>query len=65
MDYAEVLSKSQTSGDLTALAVFSARKWEFTPARTKEGAAPGEVVLHYRFGLGLRASARSDSVTRQ
>jgi hypothetical protein len=31
--------------------MFSARQWEFVPARMADGAAPGEVILHYHFGV--------------
>lgn len=51
VDYAEVLSKAaQTDRDLAALAMFSARQWEFVPARTGNGAVPGTVILHFQFG---------------
>jgi hypothetical protein len=51
VDYAEVLSKlAPTDRDLAALAVFSARRWEFVPARTGNGAVPGTVILHFQFG---------------
>ena len=50
VEYSEVLSKvTEANRDLAALAVFEARRWEFVPARTGDGAVPGEVVLHYQF----------------
>jgi hypothetical protein len=53
VDYSEVLSKvTSTDRDLAELATFSARRWEFVPARTRDGAVPGEVILHYQFGRG-------------
>jgi hypothetical protein len=53
VDYSEVLSKvTATDRDLAELATFSARRWEFVPARTRDGAVPGEVILHYQFGPG-------------
>jgi hypothetical protein len=51
VDYAEVLSKlSPADRDLAALAIFSARKWEFIPARSGNDTVPGTVILHYQFG---------------
>ena len=53
VDYAEVVSKlPQTDQDLAALAMFSARKWEFVPARSGNDTVPGAVILHYQFGPG-------------
>ena len=51
VDYAELLSDI-TGGnrDLAALAVFDARHWEFTPARSGTRIVPGRAILHYRFG---------------
>jgi hypothetical protein len=57
VDTAEVLSKvSPTDRDLAALAMFSARRWEFSPARTGEGTVPGAVIIHYQFGPGAWAA---------
>lgn len=51
VDYAELLSKvSKADVDLASMLVFSARRWEFVPAREGTGPAPGEVILHYRIG---------------
>jgi len=57
VDYAEVLSKvTATDRDLADLATFSARRWEFVPARTGDVTVPGEVILHYQFGPGVTPS---------
>jgi len=51
VDYAELLSKvSKADVDLASMLVFSARRWEFVPARDGADPASGEVILHYRFG---------------
>jgi outer membrane biosynthesis protein TonB len=51
VDFSEVVSKvSETDRDLSVLAVFAARRWEFVPARDGDSQVPGEVILHYRFG---------------
>ncbi|HEY1494097.1 MAG TPA: hypothetical protein VGF49_06120 [Candidatus Solibacter sp.] len=51
VDYAELLSRvSKADVDLASMLVFSARRWEFVPARDGADPAPGEVILHYRFG---------------
>ena len=51
VEFSEVLSKvTEANRDLAALAVFSARRWEFVPARDKDGAVAGEAIIHYRFG---------------
>ena len=51
VDYAELLSNGTgPNGDLAALAVFSSRRWEFTPARLGDERVPGEVILRFRFG---------------
>jgi hypothetical protein len=56
VDYSEVLSKvAEPDRDLAASALFSARRWEFTPARDSDGTVPGEVILHYQFGPGARS----------
>jgi outer membrane biosynthesis protein TonB len=55
VEYSEVLSKvAGTDRDLAASALFSARRWEFVPARDSDGTVPGEVILHYQFGPGAR-----------
>jgi hypothetical protein len=46
LGYSEALSNvAESNRDLAALAVFSARRWEFVPARTGDGTVPGEVIL--------------------
>jgi hypothetical protein len=56
VDYSEVLSKVAASDrDLAAMAVFSARRCEFVPARAGDDIVPGEVILHYQFGPGALA----------
>ncbi len=55
VDYSEVLSKvAEPDRDLAASALFSARRWEFVPARDTDGTVPGEVILHYQFAPGPR-----------
>lgn len=55
VDFSEVLSNvTDADRDLAALAMFSARQWEFAAARTGDGAVPGEVILHYHFGPTAR-----------
>jgi hypothetical protein len=55
VDYSEVLSKvTATDRDLAELAASSARRWEFVPARARDVTVPGEVILHYQFGPGVR-----------
>ena len=55
VDYSEVLSKvAEPDRDLAASALFSARRWEFVPARDGDGTVPGEVILHYQFTPGTR-----------
>lgn len=57
VEYAEILSRvAKADRDLAALAMFSARRWEFVPARSGNVAVPGEVVLHYRFGPATRVA---------
>jgi len=57
VEYSEVLSQvAETDRDLAALAMFSARRWEFVPARAGNVTVPGEVILHYRFGPGTRVA---------
>ena len=56
VEFAEALSDAaQQNPDLVTLAVFSARRWQFVPAHTNEGAVPGEVILHYHFLPGTSA----------
>jgi hypothetical protein len=51
VEYAELLSKGTGPfRDLAALAVFSSRGWEFSPARVGDETIPAEVVLRFRFG---------------
>jgi len=65
VDYSEVLSKvTSTDRDLAELATVSARRWEFVPARTRDGAVPGEVILHYQFGPGVRLAGNEVPVAR-
>jgi hypothetical protein len=61
----EVLSKvTEANRDLAALVMFSARRWEFIPARTSDGAVPGEVILHYHFGPGGGAAGNQTLAAR-
>jgi hypothetical protein len=49
--YAELLSKATgATRDLASLAVFSSRRWEFSPARLGDETVPAEVILRFRFG---------------
>ena len=51
VQYAELETEaSSVDSDLAALAVFSARRWQFAPAHLGDRKVPGEVVLRYRFG---------------
>jgi len=51
VDYAELLSDiTDANRDLATVAVFDARHWEFTPARSGKRIVPGQAILHYRFG---------------
>ena len=51
VDYSEIHSKVPGDHlDLATLAMFSARKWEFVPARAGDRPVAGEVILHYEFG---------------
>lgn len=53
--YAELLSDSAGENrDLAALAVFSARHWQFVPAQMGNEAVPVAVVLRFRFGPDLQ-----------
>jgi len=57
VDHSEVVSKVvKNDRDLAAIALLSARRWQFVPARTGEGVVPGEVILHYQFGPGAMGS---------
>jgi hypothetical protein len=54
--YAEVQSNiPETNRALASIAVFDARRWEFTPAQLGGRAVRGEIILHYRFGNTLLA----------
>jgi hypothetical protein len=59
VDYAELVSDI-TGGnrDFATLAVFDARHWEFTPARSGKRIVPGRAILHYRFGNPVLAISR-------
>jgi hypothetical protein len=65
VDYSEVLSKvGAADRDLAAVAVFSARRYEFVPARAGDDTVPGEVILHYQFGPGALASGDQAQAAR-
>jgi hypothetical protein len=65
VDYSEALSTvAESDRDLAALAVFSARRWEFVPARTRDGAVPSEVILHYQFGPSARETGSGNLAAR-
>ena len=49
VEYAELLRGPANRNDLAALAVYTARKWEFAPARLGDEKMPGEVILHFKF----------------
>lgn len=49
VQYVELLSNSSRHESLVSLAVYAARRWEFTPARMGEEKVPSEVILHFRF----------------
>jgi hypothetical protein len=34
---------------LASAAVYAARKWSFTPARSGDDTVPGEVILHFTY----------------
>jgi hypothetical protein len=58
VEYAELISDiTEGNRDLATLAVFDARHWEFTPARSGTRVVPGQAVLHYRFGNSALATA--------
>jgi outer membrane biosynthesis protein TonB len=48
VDYAEVMSDGATS-DLASFAIFSSRRWQFSPARVGDETVASEVVLRFRF----------------
>jgi len=51
VEYGELLSNETGSNlALSTLAVFSSRRWQFSPARLADDPVPAEVVLHFRFG---------------
>jgi hypothetical protein len=53
VEYAELLSNGTGANrDLASLAVFSSRRWQFSPASRDGAAVPAEVVLRFRFGPG-------------
>jgi hypothetical protein len=55
VEFAELLSEGKGSNqDLATLAVFSARRWEFSPAHVGDETVPAEVVLRFRFGATSR-----------
>jgi hypothetical protein len=59
VDYAELLSDiTQVNRDFASLAVFDARRWEFTPARSGKRIVPGQALLRYRFGNPLLSVSR-------
>jgi hypothetical protein len=65
VDYSEAFSKvAESDRDLAAVAVFSARRWEFVPARTGDGTVPSEVILHYQFGPTADATGNRSLATR-
>jgi hypothetical protein len=50
VDYAELLSDGMGENrDLASAAVFSARKWRFSPAKVDGKAVPAQAVLRFRF----------------
>jgi hypothetical protein len=62
VEYAELLSNGTGANrDLASLAVFSSRRWRFSPASRDGAAVPAEVVLRFRFGPGDAASTTAAS----
>jgi hypothetical protein len=60
--YAEMLSNvTEADRVLASMAVFDARHWEFMPAQLGGHTAPGQVILHYRFGNPLLAISRDEA----
>lgn len=50
VEYGELLSnETRANRDLATLAVFSARRWQFTPARLADEPVSAEAVLHFKF----------------
>jgi hypothetical protein len=49
VQYVELVSNIGQHEDLASLAVYAARRWEFSPARLGQEKVPGEVILHFRF----------------
>lgn len=50
VEYAELLSDATArNNNLASLAVFTARRWEFEPARADGRPVPSQMILHYRF----------------
>jgi hypothetical protein len=55
VDFAELLSNGTGANrDLASMAVFSSRRWEFSPASLDGQPAEGQVVLRFRFGTETR-----------
>ena len=62
VEYAELLSNGTGANrDLASLAVFSSRRWQFSPASRDGAAVPAEVVLRFRFGGGDAESTTAAS----
>ena len=50
VDYAELIAGDATEHrELAALAVYAARKWEFSPATLEGRNVAGEMIVHFRF----------------
>jgi hypothetical protein len=61
VQYAELLTNGRGSDrEIASLAVFESRRWKFHPAQMRGEPAPGEVVLHYRFGPSTEPEVRLD-----
>ena len=54
----------RTDRDLAASALFSARRWEFVPARDGDCTVPAEAILHYQFGPGAHLTRNSAAAQR-
>jgi hypothetical protein len=55
VDFAELLSNGTGANrDLASMAVFSSRRWEFSPASLDGQPSEGQVVLRFRFGTETR-----------
>jgi TonB family protein len=51
VEYAELLSNGTGDNrDLASLAVFTARRWRFSPAQEGGEAVPSQVRVQFRFG---------------